>query len=240
VNSVSTFTAASNPVPSKKLPIKSPLPDTLFTLLPRISPKSNALTAPTTPNNTYIDLPPLCSVELVNSTISSNGNRRVSLDPVVFAWNLAPQHLPAKLLSSSAHLDSQLQQLRSNLTNFRLSPNATKSDTQFANLIHAHMTTPSYSSAIIWSIVLTLLISSLITFCIFFMYLRRSRLCRSRHPSDVPMLDLAVSVAQPLPPAYQAPPFHYEDEISYIARTGNLSGSASATRPIIQGTSSQK
>jgi hypothetical protein len=102
------------------------------------------------------------------------------------------------------------------------------------------MTTPSYSSAIIWSIVLTLLISSLITFCVFFMYIRRSRQRRSHRPSDVPMLDLAVSVAQPLPPAYQAPPFDYEDEISSIAHTGNVSGSACATRPIIQGTSSQK
>jgi hypothetical protein len=63
----------------------------------------------------YIDLPPLCSVELVNSTITSNGNRRVSLDPVIFAWNLAPQQLPARLLESSAHLDSQL---RTNLTRF--------------------------------------------------------------------------------------------------------------------------
>jgi hypothetical protein len=54
------------------------------------------------------------------------------------------------------------------------------------------------------------------------------------------MLDLAVSVAQPSPPAYQAPPFDYEDEISYIAHTGNVSGSACTTRPIIRGTSSQK
>jgi hypothetical protein len=106
-------------------------------------------------NISYIDLPPLCSIELVNSTITSNGNRRVSLDPIVFAWNLAPQHLPAKLLTSSSYLDSQLQQLPSNLTNFRRFPNETIPDTQFADLIHAHMTTPSYSSAIIWSVVLT-------------------------------------------------------------------------------------
>ena len=91
-------------------------------------------------NITYIDLQPLCSIELVNSTITSNGNRRVTLDPSVFAWNLAPQHLPPKLLTSSAHLDSQFQQLRSNLTNFRRFPNETISDTQFADLIHAHMT----------------------------------------------------------------------------------------------------
>jgi hypothetical protein len=188
---------------------------------------------------TYIDLPPLCSVELVNSTITSNGNRRVSLDPVIFAWNLAPQHLPARLLDSSAHLDSQLRELRTNLTRFREYPNETISDSQFADLIHAHLTTPSYSSAIIWSVVLTLLISSLITFCIFFMYLRRYRQRRRSHrSSDVPMLDLAVNVAHP--PAYQPPPMDYEDEIAYIARTGNVSGSTAATRPIIRGTSSRK
>jgi hypothetical protein len=189
---------------------------------------------------TYIDLPPLCSAKLVNSTITSNGNQRISLDPLVFAWNLAPQHLPARLLASSAHLDSQIQQLQSNLTNFRRLPNETISNIQFADLIHAHMTTPSYSSAIIWSIVRTLLISSLITFCIFFMYLRRYRQRRSDRSSDVPMFDLAVSVAQPPPPAYQSPSLDYEDEISYIARTGNVSGSAAATRPINRGTSSRK
>jgi hypothetical protein len=54
------------------------------------------------------------------------------------------------------------------------------------------------------------------------------------------MYDLAVNVAQPPPPAYQLPPIDYEDEISYIAYTSNVSGSAAATRPIIQGTSSQK
>jgi hypothetical protein len=182
---------------------------------------------------TYIDLPPLCSIELINSTITSNGNCRISLDPIVFAWKLAPQHLPAHLLALSAHLDSQIQQLRSNLTHFRQYPNETISDTLFADLIHAHMTTPSYSSAIIWSIVLTLLISSLITFCIFFMYLRRYRQRRSRRSSDVPMFDLAVNVAPTQPPAYQSPSLDYEDEISYIARTGNVSGSAAATRPII-------
>ncbi len=87
---------------------------------------------------------------------------------------------------------------------------------------------------------LTLLISSLITFCIFFMYLRRYRQCRSHRSSDVPMFDLAVNVAQPPPPAYQLPSIDYEDEISYIAHTGNVSGSAAATQPIIRGTSSQK
>jgi hypothetical protein len=52
------------------------------------------------------------------------------------------------------------------------------------------------------------------------------------------MFDLAVNVAQP--PAYHPPPMDYEDEIAYIARTGNVSGLTAATRPIIRGTSSQK
>jgi hypothetical protein len=102
------------------------------------------------------------------------------------------------------------------------------------------MNTPSYSSAIIWSIVLTLLISSLITFCIFFKYLRRYRQRWSRRSSDVPMFDLAVNVVPTQPPAYQLPSINYEDEISYIACTGNVSGSAAATRHIIRGTSSRK
>jgi hypothetical protein len=54
------------------------------------------------------------------------------------------------------------------------------------------------------------------------------------------MFDFAVNVAQPPPPAYQSPLINYEDEISYIARTGNASGSAAATQPIIQGSSSLK
>jgi hypothetical protein len=54
------------------------------------------------------------------------------------------------------------------------------------------------------------------------------------------MFDIAVNIAQPPPPAYQLPSLDYEDEISYIACTGNVSGSAYATRTIIRGTSSQK
>jgi hypothetical protein len=45
------------------------------------------------------------------------------------------------------------------------------------------------------------------------------------------MYDLAVNVANP--PAYQPPLIDYKDEISNFARTGNVSGSATATRPII-------
>jgi hypothetical protein len=39
---------------------------------------------------TYIYLPPLCSVELVNSTITSNGNRRISLDIPLFLPGTSP------------------------------------------------------------------------------------------------------------------------------------------------------
>ncbi len=65
------------------------------------------------------------------------------------------------------------------------------------------------------------------------MYLLRYCQRQSHRSSDVPMFDLAVNITQLPPPAYHLLLLDYEDKISYIARTSNVSGSAPATQPII-------
>jgi hypothetical protein len=105
----------------------------------------------------------------------------------------------------------QLLEICTNLSSFCPNPNNTISDTQFANLLHSHATTPSYSSAIIWSCLFNLLVTSLIAFCIFFM----SYQCHRRHLSlrfaNVPMFDLAINVVQPPLLAYQPQSLDYKD-----------------------------
>ena len=164
----------------------------------------------------YITIPPLCSVDLLNSTLSSDGNIRISPDPLIFEWKFQPNLLPTDLLSTSQHIDLQLSQIRSNLSDFRSRPNESISDEQFSALLVNHMTSYSHSSMILWlSLFLTFavgLITIVCACCICNSARRRRRLRQRRHLS-VPMSVLA---------AYDASAPDDEDEISYIARTGRI------------------
>jgi len=169
---------------------------------------------------TYIEVPALCSIELINSTISSVGNRRIYPDPMIFEWHIQPALLPVSLLTSASHLDSRLNELHSNLSSFRNSSSDNISDQQFTQLIHNHLATPSASSTIIWASLATSLTTVLIIIITFFIFLRRRRQLRpTLQPAQIPMSVI-----------YNPPAPVYEDEISYIARTGNVVGSAAATR----------
>jgi hypothetical protein len=53
------------------------------------------------------------------------------------------------------------------------------------------------------------------------------------------MLDIAVNIAQPQPPAYQLPFLNYKDKIFYIACTGNVQGSAASAQTSSRATPSQ-
>jgi TolA-binding protein len=171
---------------------------------------------------TFFELPPLCSIELKNSTITSVGSRRISPDPLIYNWDFTPTLLPAHLLDSVTHIDSQLKEIQTNLTHFRLSANDSITDEQFANLLHTHLTTPSASSAVLWSSLLTLLIIGLITFIFICMYLRRRRSFQYGPAPPTAPQNLSV--------IYNPPALAFEDEMAYIARTGNVNGSATATR----------
>jgi hypothetical protein len=169
---------------------------------------------------TFFELPPLCSIELQNSTITSVGSRRISPIPLIYNWDfiptLLPTLLPAHLLDSVTHLDSQLKEIQTNLTQFRLSSNDSITDKQFANLLHDHLTTPSASSAVIWSSLLTLLVIGLITIIFIFMYLRRRRSFRSGQASAPAPQQLSV--------IYNPPALTFQDKMSYIACTASSTG----------------
>jgi hypothetical protein len=125
-------------------------------------------------------------------------------------------------LNQRIHIESQLKELQTNLTHFRLSSNDSITDEQFSNLLHNHLIAPSASSVVIWSSLLTLLVIGLITFIFIFMYLRRRRSFQS---------GLAKATApQQLSVIYNPPALAFEDEMSYITRTGSVNGSATATR----------
>ena len=86
-------------------------------------------------------------------------------------------------------------------------------------MIHTHLTTPSAFTYILWSSLGTLLVIGLITIIFFFVYFRH----RARR-------NLLTDAAPPYNVVYHAPALAYEDEIAYIARTGNVAGSATVTR----------
>lgn len=178
---------------------------------------------------TTITIPPLCSIQLVNHTITSDGNIRLAPDPLIFEWDFKPNLLPTNLLTTYSHLDTQLAQIHYNLTQFRTSPNDTISDQQFSDLIHNHITTFSNSSLVIWlSLSLTFLVG-LITVILTCVICRRSRLRRLRRRRA--LLDPEASAPFTVMTTYGVAPSD-EDEISYIARTGNTSGSSKHRRII--------
>ena len=177
---------------------------------------------------TYLHIPPFCSVQLKNHSLSANGNIRVTPNPLIFQWDLKPNLLPVHLLSATAHLDLLLNELHANLTAFRSSPNDTFTDEQFAQLLQTHILTPSSSSAVVWSVVLTSLFTFLITSIFLFAW------CRNRHRFNVRHRPSQTANFEPLSVVYtNAPPaFEEEDEIAYIARTGNVAtSSAACSRP---------
>ena len=177
---------------------------------------------------TYLHIPPFCKIQLRNHSLSSNGNIRVAPNPLIFQWDLKPNLLPIHLLSATAHLDLLINELHSNLSAFRSQPKDKFTDEQFAQLLQTHILTPSSSSAIVWSIVLTSLFTFLITSIFLFAW------CRNRHRFNARRRPSATANFEPLSVVYtNAPPaFEEEDEIAYIARTGNVAtSSAACSRP---------
>ena len=176
---------------------------------------------------TYITVPPFCKINLVNHTISSDGNTRITPDPLIFEWHLQPNLLPLRLLTASSHIDLILNELHSNLTNFRSNHNDSISDDQFTKLLHSHLTTPSASAAIIWTSVITsLLAASVIVVCLATFWIRRRKERNRRR--RLPFTDMC----EPMSILYAPSADSEEDEISYIARTGNVR--PSAPRPIVR------
>ena len=172
---------------------------------------------------TQITVPPFCSIDLVNNTITSDGNTRITPDPLIFQWHLQPNLLPVHLLSATSHIDLLINELHANLSNFRATPNSSISDAQFASLLHSHVSTPSLSSAFIWSIVTTSLLTVLITLIFLFSMYRRRRI--RRRLARPPFTQHHEPMSVVIPPAYES-----EDEISYIARTGHCKPSVPPTR----------
>ena len=165
---------------------------------------------------TYLTVPPLCHIKLINRTISSDGNIRVSVNPLIFTWHFDPPLLPTELLTSASHLDDQFNELKSNLSQFRHFTNESITDKQFSDLLYNHVTSYSNSSAVIWlSLSFTFLAILITTVCACMICrARRRRLLRRRrqhYEAGIPLSVTAFADSD-------------EDEISYLARTAPTRG----------------
>jgi hypothetical protein len=116
---------------------------------------------------TKIDVPPFCSIKLVNNTTVSDGNIWVSPEHFIFQWVFQPPLLPSELLATASHVDKELNNLKSNISNFRHFANQTMSDDQFSKMLINHVTSYNHTSIFIWlffaSTFLAILVSTICT-----------------------------------------------------------------------------
>ena len=112
-----------------------------------------------------IYVPPTCTVNLKNHTITSDENIRITPEPLQFTWDFNPLTLPSELLQTASHLDDQLNNMKQRLQQLH---NDTIQDAEFESLLNSTVTSPSsYISILIW---ISVLIAGLTFCCVFVWY----------------------------------------------------------------------
>lgn len=87
---------------------------------------------------------------LGNNTIVSDGNICVSPEPLIFEWVFELPLLPSELLVMASHVNDKLNNLKSNISQFRHFSNQSISDDQFSKMLINHVTSYNNTSLFIW------------------------------------------------------------------------------------------
>ena len=163
---------------------------------------------------TKIHVPDFCSLDLINHTIVSDGNIRISPKALQMHMTLDLNLFPSEMIQAASHTDNEMNLMKTSMASIH---NLTTSEEAFANLLTSHLTSFSPVSIILWTLA-ALTFSGYVFFVCWYCNVlrnRRAALHRRRNgQSD-------VEAGSPLHPL---PPLEDEDEISYIARTGTVNG----------------
>jgi hypothetical protein len=169
-------------------------------------------------NTQKILVPDFCSVNLINHTISSDGNIRLSPPALQMQMTLNLNLFPSEMMEDLTHADDEFNRIHRHLE--RLA-NDTITDEVFNSMLHKNILSSSSTlSTVLWTLFGLSLSAILLLGCWYCNTLRRSharlRKIRRRNKEAEAGTPLRPLRAQVL----MAPPgLEDEDEISYLART---------------------
>ncbi len=166
-------------------------------------------------NTQKVFVPDFCSVNLINHTISSNGNIRISPPALQMQMTLNLNLFSSEMREDLTHADDKFNQIHRHLQRII---NDTVTDDVFNSMLHKNMLSSSSTlSTVLWTL-FGLSLSALLLLCCWYcntIRQNRARLQKICHHNK------EAEAGTPLRPLRsQAPPaLEDEDEISYLART---------------------
>ncbi|MGV1013306.1 MAG: hypothetical protein ACOYBS_12785, partial [Flavobacterium sp.] len=163
-----------------------------------------------------ITVPELCEINLINHTITSDGNIRLAPPPLQMKMTLDMTIFPSEMVANLIHSDDELNQLKGSLLKLQ---KLNISDEVFSELLKNHLSSSSPTSIVIWIIVCLCISGTTFGICWYCNILRQRRARRTPfRPNNKLTREEVGTPLRPLRPA----PHDDEDEISYIARTGRV------------------
>ena len=169
-------------------------------------------------NTQKILVPDFCSVNLINHTILSDGNIRLSPPALQMQMTLNLNLFPSEMMETLTHADDEFNRIHRHLERLM---NDTITDDVFNGMLHKNMLSSSSTlSTVLWTLFGLSVSAILLLGCWYCNTLRRSharlRKIRRRNKEAEAGTPLRPLRAQVL----MAPPgLEDEDEISYLART---------------------
>ena len=168
-----------------------------------------------------INIPDFCSIDLINHTISSDGNIRISPPALQMKMTLNLNLFPSEMMTALKHTDDEFNKLQNSIHKLQ---NDTMTDAQFDKMINKTVFSLSTFGIILWTIFGLSLSAIFLFFCWYCTTVRRNRARLQR----IRRQNKEAEAGTPLRPLRRTHPLddeEEEDEISYLARTGTVSKS---------------
>jgi hypothetical protein len=155
------------------------------------------------------------SVTLINHTISSDGNIKISPPALQMQMTLNLNLFPSEMMEDLTHADDEFNRIHRHLQRII---NDTVTDDIFNSMLHKNMLSSSSTlSTVLWTLFGISLSALLLLGCWYCNTIRRSRACLQKIRRQNKEAEAGTPLRLLCP---QAPPaLEDEDEISYLART---------------------
>jgi phosphopantetheine adenylyltransferase len=163
---------------------------------------------------TKIHVPDYCSIDLINNTIHSDGNIKLTPKPLQMFMTLDTNIFPSEMMNSIEHADDEMNSIKQSLKSLA---NMTTSDEIFNNMLVTHLTAPNPVSILLWTITAFSFAGYTFFFCWYCNALRHRRAALRRRRRN---LDDDAETGIPLTDVDSPERLDGEDEIAFIARTG--------------------
>jgi hypothetical protein len=174
---------------------------------------------------TKIHIPDFCSIDLVNHTITADGNIKISPRPLQMYMTLKTDIFPSEMMNSIAHADDEMNEIKSSID--QIKKNFT-SDEIFNQMLISNLSTYNPISIVLWTLSALSFLGYLIFFC---WYCNALRFRRSANRRNRRRLRNDEEAGTPLRPLNAPDRIDDEDEISFIARTGHVSAPSLPRNP---------